>query len=221
MKKTLLLAGVASLFAVNTANAEVKPYVGLDYNYSSYGMDKPYNDAFEDDYNSLSFVAGAKLMENFGLEAFYQRSLNEKNTYDGDKYSSRIQNYGVDALGYLPLGCDKEVELIAGLGLGQYQTKYREQGYTSSKEEALGIRANVGAQYNIDENWSVRGMYRHVYLQKSVMNDINRIWLKNTAGNFRQYFFCIHMPAAALPPALFSQIVPQSVPAPAFFPNLF
>lgn len=31
MKKTLLLAGVASLFAVNTANAEVKPYVGLDY----------------------------------------------------------------------------------------------------------------------------------------------------------------------------------------------
>ena len=35
MKKTLLLAGVASLFAVNTANAEVKPYVGLDYNYSS------------------------------------------------------------------------------------------------------------------------------------------------------------------------------------------
>ena len=48
MKKTLLLAGVASLFAVNTANAEVKPYVGLDYNYSSYGMDKPYNDAFED-----------------------------------------------------------------------------------------------------------------------------------------------------------------------------
>lgn len=173
MKKTLLLAGIASLFAVNTANAEVKPYVGLDYNYSSYGMDKPYNDAFEDDYNSLSFVAGAKLMENFGLEAFYQRSLNEKNTYDGDKYSSRIQNYGVDALGYLPLGCDKEVELIAGLGLGQYQTKYREQGYTSSKEEALGIRANVGAQYNIDENWSVRGMYRHVYLQKSVMNDIN------------------------------------------------
>lgn len=135
MKKTLLLAGVASLFAVNTANAEVKPYVGLDYNYSSYGMDKPYNDAFEDDYNSLSFVAGAKLMENFGLEAFYQRSLNEKNTYDGDKYSSRIQNYGVDALGYLPLGCDKEVELIAGLGLGQYQTNTESRATPPAKKK--------------------------------------------------------------------------------------
>ena len=173
MKKTLLLAGVACLFAANTANAEIQNYVGLDYNYSSYGMDKPANDLYEDDYNSLSFVAGAKTTENFGLEAFYQRSLNEKNTYNGNKYSSRIQSYGVDALGYLPLGCDQEVELIAGLGLGQYQTKHREQGISSSKEEALGIRANVGAQYNIDENWSVRGMYRHVYLQKSTMNDIN------------------------------------------------
>ena len=156
MKKTLLLAGVASLFAVNTANAEVKPYVGLDYNYSSYGMDNYVRDYLEDDYNSLSFVAGAKLMENFGLEAFY-----------------RIENYGVDALGYLPLGCDKEVELIAGLGLGQYKMKYRLAGDGADKERALGIRANIGAQYNIDENWSVRGMYRHVYLQKSYMNDIN------------------------------------------------
>ena len=76
MKKTLLLAGVASLFAVNTANAEVKPYVGLDYNYSSYGMDKPYNDAFEDDYNSLSFVAGAKLMENFGTRKTPMTEIN-------------------------------------------------------------------------------------------------------------------------------------------------
>lgn len=173
MKKLLLLAGVAGLLAANTANAEVKPYVGLDYNYSTYGMDYPANHQIEDDYNSLSFVAGAKLMENFGLEAFYQRSLNEKNTSNGEKVSSRIQNYGVDALGYLPLGCDKNFELIAGLGLGQYKMNYREQGFYGSKEEALGIRANIGAQYNIDENWSVRGMYRHVYLQKSVMNDIN------------------------------------------------
>ena len=174
MKKTLLLAGVACLFAANAANAEVKPYVGLDYNYSSFGMDHDANTALEDDYNNLSLIAGAKLHENFGLEAFYQRSLNEKNTDpEGDKFSSRIQAYGVDALGYLPLGCDKQVELIAGVGLGQYEMKYRLQGEGSDKEEALGYRLNVGAQYNIDENWSVRGRYRHVYLQHSFLNDLN------------------------------------------------
>lgn len=177
MKKTLLLAGVAGLFAATTANAEIKPYVGLDYNYSSYGMDFPNNHIIEDDYNSLSLSAGAKLMDNFGLEAFYQLSDSEKNTHPlGLKASSHFQAYGIDALGYLPLGCDQKVELIAGLGLGEYKMDYRakdSEGTEDSKERALGIRANLGAQYNIDQNWSVRGMYRHVYLQKSTLNDIN------------------------------------------------
>ena len=34
MKKMLLLAGVASVFAFNANAMEMKPYVGLDYNYS-------------------------------------------------------------------------------------------------------------------------------------------------------------------------------------------
>ena len=94
MKKTLLLAGVASLFAVNAANAEVLPYVGLDYNYSSYGMDNYVRDYLEDDYHSLSLIAGAKLHENFGLEAFYQRSLNEKNSYDVLRCRSNARGSG-------------------------------------------------------------------------------------------------------------------------------
>ena len=51
--------------------------------------------------------------------------------------------------------------------------KVKNVGFGSDKEESLGYRVNLGLQYNIDENWSVRGMYRHVYLQKSVLNDIN------------------------------------------------
>ena len=34
MKKTLLMAGVACMFAAN-ANAEIRPYAGLDFNYST------------------------------------------------------------------------------------------------------------------------------------------------------------------------------------------
>lgn len=176
MKKTLLLAGVAGLFAATVANAEIKPYAGLDYNYSTFDYDSGYSDLLEDDYNSLSLIAGAKFHENFGAEVFYQMSDNEKNTHpEGITASTRLEAYGVDALGYLPLGCDQKVELIAGLGLGQYKMNYRVKGdgTEDSKEEALGIRANLGAQYNIDENWAVRGMYRHVYLEKSAMNDIN------------------------------------------------
>ena len=40
MKKTLLLAGVAALFAVNANAMELKPYVGLDYVRSDVDIDK-------------------------------------------------------------------------------------------------------------------------------------------------------------------------------------
>lgn len=40
MKKTLLLAGVASVFAFNANAVELLPYVGLDYNYSMLNHDE-------------------------------------------------------------------------------------------------------------------------------------------------------------------------------------
>ncbi len=178
MKKTLLLAGVASLFAVNAANAmEIKPYVGLDYNYSTLttAHNYEYNREFDRYFNNGSVVAGAKLMNNFGLEAYYQRSLNNtKHFVEGEKVTSRIQSYGVDALGYLPLGCEQKVELIAGLGIGEYELKAREKAYDdSSKETGIGYRMSAGAQYNIDNNWAVRGMFRHVVVEGSDLDRVN------------------------------------------------
>ena len=176
MKKTLLMAGVACMFAAN-ANAEIRPYAGLDFNYSTFDYAYDIENAIEDDYQSVSFVAGAKFHRNFGAEVFYQHSGKEKNTYDEDKYTTAFQAYGVDFLGFLPLGCDGEVELIAGVGIGEYEMKVKMVGAGSDKEETLGYRLNVGAQYNIDENWSVRGMYHHVYTQKSFIDAIDEFSL--------------------------------------------
>ena len=148
MKKTLLMAGVACMFAAN-ANAEIRPYAGLDFNYSTFDYAYDIENAIEDDYQSVSFVAGAKFHRNFGAEVFYQHSGKEKNTYDEDKYTTAFQAYGVDFLGFLPLGCDGEVELIAGAGIGEYEMKVKMVGAGSDKEETLGYRLNVGAQYKI------------------------------------------------------------------------
>ncbi|MBP5399080.1 MAG: porin family protein [Alphaproteobacteria bacterium] len=177
MKKTLLLAGVAALVA-NTANAEIRPYIGLDGNYSS--LDWAYNGESyaEDDYQSLSLVAGAKLHRNFGLEAFYQMSGNEKNrtNYGQDEnlyVHTRFNAYGLDALGYLPLGCEGRVELIAGAGIAEYTFKARWLGNGSGKDHSTGYRLNAGLQYNLTDNWSLRGMYHHVYTQKSYVDAID------------------------------------------------
>ncbi len=177
MKKTLLLAGVAALFATS-ANATVRPYIGLDGNYSS--LDWAYNieNFVEDDYQSVSLVAGAKLHRNFGLEAFYQMSGNEKNSNgfvqgEPEFYHSRFTAYGLDALGYLPLGCEGRVELIAGAGVAEYTFKIRNVGYGSIKDHSTGYRLNAGLQYNITDNWSLRGMYHHVYTQNSYVDAID------------------------------------------------
>ena len=178
MKKALLLAGVASLFAT-AANAEIKPYIGLDGNYSSLDWAYDIENSVEDDYQSVSLIAGAKVVRNFGLEAFYQLSGGEKNygasdAIGGDNfYHSRFTAYGLDALGYLPLGCEGKVELIAGAGVGEYTFKIRHVGNGTMKDHSTGYRLNAGVQYNIDENWSLRGMYHHVYTQKSEVDAID------------------------------------------------
>ena len=173
MKKTLLLAGVAAFLASN-ANAGVAPYVGLDGNYSSLDWAYDIEDSVEDDYESVSLIAGSKLVRNFGLEAFYQLSNGEKNrdAVAGHNHS-RFTAYGVDALGYLPLGCSGTVELIGGAGIGEYTFKVRNTYAGTAKDHSTGIRLNAGAQYNINENWAVRGMYHHVYTQKSYVDAID------------------------------------------------
>ena len=176
MNKTLLLAGVACLFAAN-ASAEMTPYVGADYTYSMLSMDAVAEDVLVDHAHGGALVAGTKFNKWSGVEAFYQLTKEESNHYEGAKFHDRMQAYGVDLLGYLPLGCDQKVELLAGLGLGEYEVKVREAGYRSDKEEGIGYRLTAGAQYNLDENWSVRGTYRHVYVNKMFLNDMNELSL--------------------------------------------
>ena len=175
MKKTLLLAGVACLFAAN-ANAELTPYVGVDYNYDMWRMDAEAKAALIDHSHGGSVVAGTKFNKWSGVEAFYQLTKQESNHYEGVKYHSRLQAYGADLLGYLPLGCEQKFELLAGLGIGEYEVKARgEDG--SEKDSGVGYRLTAGAQYNLDENWSVRATYRHVYVDKSFLNDLNELSL--------------------------------------------
>lgn len=173
MKKAVLLAGAACLFA-GAANAEIIPYAGLDGNYSTLDWAYDIEDSVEDDYQSVSFVAGSKFNRNFGVEAFYQLSNGEKNkdAYEGLNHS-RFTAYGVDALGYLPLGCEGKVDLIASAGIAEYTFKVRNTFDGSAKDHSTGYRLNAGAQYNIDENWSVRGMYHHVYTQNSYVDAID------------------------------------------------
>ncbi len=187
MKKTLLLAGVAGLFAFNANAMELRPYVGLDYNYSdaaiahhdqAWGYHGTFN-AQENNYDSATVVVGTKFNTNFGIEGFFQQSQNETRQFYG-KNTSRIQSYGIDALGYIPLGCEQKFELVGGLGVGSYELKTRAANTDGEdyierrdKDEGIGYRISAGLQYNVTDNVALRGMYRHVIVNGSDLDRIN------------------------------------------------
>lgn len=184
MKKTLLLAGVASLFAMNVNAVEFKPYVGLDYVYSDAGMKDNLDEAYESKYNSFKFDLGAKLNKNFGLEFFYQQSGEEDKKHAtasilgaDAEISTEFKAYGVDAIGYLPL-TDK-LEGLGSIGFAKYdfEAEYNLIGVAKEKqdEDNIGIRFGLGLQYNITDNVAVNGMARYVKIDDSdddVIEDI-------------------------------------------------
>ncbi len=168
MKKTLLLAGVASVFALNANALELTPYVGLDYNYSMLHHDSSMDAIMAGQAHSASVVMGTKLSPYAGVEAFYQLSKKE---HKADN-RSQLQAYGADILGYLPLGCYGEYEVLASAGLGQYTAKYNKD-----QDSGLGYRLGAGLQYNVTDNWAVRAMYRHVWVDKNVLDCVNEVSL--------------------------------------------
>lgn len=164
MKKTLLLAGVASVFAMSAQALEVTPYVGADYNLNL--VHKPsYMDGFiPGKYHSGSIVAGTKVSPYFATEVFGELSKHENKRDLHSEYGA----YGVDAFGILPLGCYGEWEVLGTAGVGRYRTAVKGKphlGHFTAHD--WGWRLGAGVQYNITENWGVRGMYRRISFHNS------------------------------------------------------
>jgi len=163
MKKTLLLAGVASIFAFNAQAIEFTPYVGADYNLNF--VNKSSNKSSKLDgyvsgkYHSGSIVAGTKVTPYAAVEAFGELSKHVWKKSVHSEYGA----YGVDAFGILPLGCYGEWEVLGTAGVGRYRSEHKEKGVPGSKSEHVwGYRLGAGVQYNVTENWGVRAMYRHI-----------------------------------------------------------
>ena len=61
--------------------------------------------------------------------------------------------------------------------IGEYTFKVRNTYAGTTKDHSTGYRLNAGIQYNIDGNWSIRGMYHHTYNQKSYVDAMDEFSL--------------------------------------------
>ena len=166
MKKTigaLMVAASAIALAANAEAMEYNPYAGVEYGYSFV------NGTDANNFNSGKIFVGSQYNENFGVEAFYQRTTSDKKAdKEGGAYKVKYEAYGIDALGYLPLGCDQEVSLIGTAGLAYYDFKAKDEGGKANNEGMWGYRLGAGAEYNVNENIAVRALARYTKLDQRV-----------------------------------------------------
>ena len=185
MKKTLLLAGVACVFAMNANAAEfmnytVNPYIGLDYVYSDANIKKEYK--VKKDYNSGAVNIGTMLSDYASIEAFFQQSGEGTSKVSGvEKYKSKFYAYGLDAYGYLPIGCDG-FNLLGSVGIANYNMEVKDKSAIrhNSKydKDRTGYRIGLGAQYDFNEHFAARVMARYSYVGAKAMKDLKEL----TAG---------------------------------------
>jgi len=186
-KKAILLAGAAVFLAGSASAMELNPYVGLDYVYSKADFKNDRlsaysTDSLKDDYNSAMISMGIRPLEYMSLEAFFQQSGERKgdNIVDANGASHKVKSefyaYGLDAYGYMPIGCDG-FSLLGTVGLANYNVKIKSSDGSVDKQK-LGYRAGIGAQYDINDNWAVRLVGRYSYIDSKYLDNLKEV----TAG---------------------------------------
>ena len=155
----------------------LQPYVGLDYSFNivDWGKDDDGDDIdsyFADKLHAGSISLGARVHDNFALEAYYKKSTKKKKT-NSTLFAPPIttelelQSFGVDAVFHSPrLGYTNNVELIGSVGVAWYELKGKATalGYSeTAKDDHFGGRIGAGLQYYINNNLALRLMGRYNY----------------------------------------------------------
>ncbi len=171
MKKMLLTTSACLLLAAQ-ANAEtIKPYIGFDLGAARLKAAGKMLDGSET-VASANLNVGAKFNPYFGLEISSQASSDADVENDAELSYSSI---AIDAIGYLPL--TYQFELFATAGVGYYdfdfEMKHKVDGLkVHGIKNETAFRGGLGAQYNINENWSVRGLARYHHIDNDYFDYI-------------------------------------------------
>lgn len=157
-----------------------------------------------DDQDNIGIVLGMRPHPNIGIEAFYNRTMNEntaiKNHGTGSdkylvsEYTSEYQAFGVDIIGYLPI--TDYFDFIAFAGLGQYYFEnsithkysvlmagsiigrdYRNVSSSDFDDDTLAWRVGGGFQFNIGRGVILRAMYRYINIDSEFIKNLQEFSL--------------------------------------------
>ena len=190
MKKTLLLAGVACLFASQAQAFNINPYVSAKLKYSmmdnSYKFDETYRSIDGEVYNSAETVSvddnvfggnvalGLKAPLNYGAlrtEIEYTRNGDAKKSHTdewGDKYETKLESQAFLFNAYYDFDTHTAFTPYFGGGLGFARIKgslnwdeYPEDS-GSEKHTNFAWQLGAGVAYNINEHVALDLGYRYM-----------------------------------------------------------
>ncbi len=147
-------------FSAHAIDNVYKPYLGINYAYTTATAKniRPHN-------NSASIILGSTYNPYFSTEMFFQYSDKDKIS-NSETAKTSFHAYGLDTIAYLPLGCSGAIAPLATLGIGEYTVKNKLINSFHKKDHGYGYRFGGGLSYNIDENWSLRGIARYIKTDK-------------------------------------------------------
>lgn len=199
MKTTTSLIAIAaaciSTSAVAADDMNIRPYIGMEYNYISASiknvstdLDANSTNDFSgklnaDNYHAIVPNIGARIGNHFGLELGYLHTTEESESLTGTdflagttgKTDTRITGFHIDANGYYPVA-DK-LEAIGSVGVGRYKAKTTltgtivagglalGSGSASDDESDTALRLGAGLQYALTDHVNLRGMVRYVNVE--------------------------------------------------------
>lgn len=161
MKKFLLLAGVACLFAAN-AQAEVSQYVSgkISYDFNKVKIKSSFMDIQKMDKNTFaSHVA-------YGVKAGYVRGeLELNNSLNIKKHQNKLYKHSLMANAYFDyLTCTPWTPYV-GAGMGAAYLKYnRDNGADKKTTYNFAWQVMGGVTYDINANWTLDAGYRYADL---------------------------------------------------------
>ena len=162
MKKSLLLASVACLFAVNTQAADLKPYVSAKAKFvgmrAEVEQTSPIhtNVKLNDNVFGYGLAAGAGIKMEEGilrLELEYTSNDDAEKTIAGGKV--KFESYAVFGNAYFDFNTNSDFRPYVGIGLGASKVKF---GNKSETKPACNY--NVGINYLLNDNVALDLGYR-------------------------------------------------------------
>ena len=146
-----------------------KPYVGADYQYSSYG-DKDFggyksSDVFQTGLNGGDVHVGARIHKYVGVEAsYFQTEQGSKSNVlnTGINSSDRIKGGALDVMGYWPIADKAELIGTTGVSYSKVSGTLSIPGTSvSAHTSEWKARVGAGAQYWLTDNLNARALVRY------------------------------------------------------------